>query len=149
MTELVNPLLIAIPIPTLVPYQVDEMGNAYREGKQIMGWTHYPPKRFGTNPYRRVRVKMANGENQFFYVQRLMGFTFFELTITDDRIMLHGIGGTLDNSLPNLRIGSHYDNNVTDRKANGTYMARGGNNTEDVRAIEAIASELKTIEPGF
>lgn len=135
-----------IPLNTLFKYEADEAGNIYRDGFLMKPWKHYPPKRQGTNPYYRVRLRIKtkdqNGKDKFFYVQRLMGYTFLDLHNHKGKIVRHGKAGSLDNSLPNLSLGDHEDNQHYDRKKQGTYFARGGNKIDDVKAKEFIEDAI-------
>lgn len=116
-------VLTKIPLNTLVEYQVDEDGNVYKERKKIKPWKNWPPKSKGDQPYWRCRIYMADGNPKLYFVQRLMGYTFFDLK--EGEIMLHGPLGTLNNSKPNLRKGTHRDNQGEDRLKQGNYFNRG------------------------
>ena len=132
--------LKVIPIDSFHVHLIDRKGNIFRREKKkkikVCQWIHTAQARYDRKQYMRCKFRMKNGSLKFFYVQRLMMCAWRGMSITSGEVVRHGKLGSLNNWLTNLTRGDHYDNNVTDRIEQGTYLARGGNKVEDVRAIE-------------
>jgi len=132
-------VLTKIPLDTFYEYQVDDFGNVYKEKKKMKAWKHTPPRRFAApSPYWRCRLKMKDGTFRFYFVQRLMGYTFYNLK--EGEVMRHGPKGSLDNSRPNLTKGSQYENATEDRLNEGTYFKRGDGKKDPL--LDELATQL-------
>lgn len=115
--------ILPIPLKTKYYYKISDKGSIFLNNKKIKGWKHME-KRSGKF-YHRVRLVMENGEYKQFYLQRLVYLTFMPQVDISELVIRHKSVNSLDNKLINLEHGSHYDNQVTDRKRDGNYYKRG------------------------
>lgn len=117
-----NILCIKIPLNTKYNYFCGENGRIFKGFKELKGWKN---KSVQGKYYMRYGLIMANGKRKFFYGQRLVAMTYHNLLDNPEMIVRHLTEDTFNNHKDAIKLGTHYDNNVTDRLAEGTYFNRG------------------------
>lgn len=114
---------IILRIPGSADYYVSDRGDVYRilkngTFKKLKPWLE-DRKRRGIS-YFRVAIR-KDGVFRKFYVHHLVCLTFKGQAPEGKRLVCHGPGGHLDNSVQNLRWGSFQENNGIDRKSGSDY----------------------------
>lgn len=129
-----------IPLNTICDYFCSECGKIFRGEEQMKGWSHYN-KKFQKS-YWRFRLRMKNGYCKFFYGHRLVAITYLGLDNDSGLIVRHRTFDTFNNHKDALLIGTHYDNQVTDRKEDGNYFNRGGKKKIETEEFEPVEDDL-------
>ena len=110
-------------------YYISSTGWVYRkigeELKLIKGWINVTKKRY--KPYRRCWITYKDGSFKQQYNHMLVAIYFDGGDKrSEGLIVLHGENGQDDNSATNIKWGTVFENQTTDRKRDGNYNNRGG-----------------------
>lgn len=88
---------------------------------ELAGWTE--TKRSG-DVYRRDWISYSDGSRRKVYRHFTIARTFLGPKPGNTSVVCHGPGGSLDNSVGNLKFGTYYENNVVDRMKGAEYWER-------------------------
>lgn len=125
-------------IPEYSDYQASDKGQI-RKGNKIVKqyiYRYWNQQHSASTEYASISI---HGKNQ--YVHRLVASAF--IGSGKGKIVRHGPGGSLDNSIENLCYGTQYENMVEDRKRDGTF--RSGDKVATSKLTNSDVVDIKSL----